>query len=293
MSEAEVAYQAVRDLSIAGEASVALLCELTHVSRSGYYKWLRRAERPSRVEDEWLCATILEYHLKYKGILGYRRMTMYINRDYGKTYNQKRIRRWMRFLRLQSVIRRKRRRFLRATPEVTAENLLNREFTAEKPNQKWLTDVTEFKYGKDQKAYLSAILDLGDNSIVSYIVGHKNNNDLVFRTFTLAVAENPQAQPLFHSDRGYQYTSRAFRRMLENAGFQQSMSRPGRCLDNGPMEGFWGTLKSEMYVLNMFSTYDELEIAIKEYMEFYNNKRYQAKHKGLAPMEVRNQALAA
>lgn len=199
----------------------------------------------------------------------------------------------MRRMGLQSVIRRKRKNYIKSTPQITAENLLNRDFTAEKPNQKWLTDVTEFKYGQDSKAYLSAIFDLGDNSIVSYVLGHHNNNDLVFRTFTLAVDQNPGAKPLFHSDRGFQYTSRAFRKMLDDTGCTQSMSRVGRCLDNAPMEGFWGILKCEMYYLNKFNTYKELEREVEEYIYFYNNKRYQAKYKGLAPLQARNQALAS
>lgn len=199
----------------------------------------------------------------------------------------------MRRMGLQSVIRRKRKNYIPSTPKVTADNILNREFKAEMPNQKWLTDVTEFKYGNDMKAYLSAIFDLGDNSIVSYVLGHSNNNELVFRTFNLAVKENPGAKPLFHSDRGFQYTSLAFRKMLDDTGCTQSMSRVGRCLDNAPMEGFWGILKCEMYYLNKFNTYQELEKGVEEYMYFYNNKRYQSKYKGLAPLQVRNQALAA
>ena len=144
---------------------------------------------------------------------------------------------------LQSVIRRKRKNYIPSIPKVTADNILNREFKAEMPNQKWLTDITEFKYGNDKKAYLSAIFDLGDNSIVSYVLGHSNNNELVFRTFNMAVKENPGAKPLFHSDRGFQYTSLAFRKMLDDTGCTQSMSRVGRCLDNAPMEGFWGNVK--------------------------------------------------
>lgn len=199
----------------------------------------------------------------------------------------------MRRMGLQSVIRRKRKNYIPSIPKVTADNILNREFKAEMPNQKWLTDVTEFKYGNDKKAYLSAIFDLGDNSIVSYVLGHSNNNELVFRTFNLAVKENPGAKPLFHSDRGFQYTSLAFRKMLDDTGCTQSMSRVGRCLDNAPMEGFWGILKCEMYYLNKFDTYQELEKGVEEYMYFYNNKRCQSKYKGLAPLQARNQALAA
>ncbi len=272
---------------------ISLLCEILCVSRSGYYKWLGRHKVNTPTENDWLSAIILEYYSKFKGIYGVRRLTNEINIDFSRNYNVKRIRRLMRRMGLQSVIRRKRKNYIPSKAQVTAENILNRNFKAEKPNQKWLTDVTEFKYGNGQKAYLSAIFDLGDNSIISYVLGHSNNNDLVFRTFKLAVKVNPTARPLFHSDRGYQYTSSAFRKLLDETGCTQSMSRVGRCLDNAPMEGFWGILKCEMYYLNKFETYMELEKAIEDYIYFYNNKRYQAKYKGLAPLQVRNQALAA
>ena len=151
---------------------------------------------------------------------------------------------------LKAVIRRKRPQYQRSTPEVTAENILNRDFTAEKLNEKWLTDVTEFKYGDNAKLYLSAILDLKDKSIVSFAMGRNNNNQLVFDTFDLAVSKYPDAHPIFHSDRGFQYTSKQFKTRLDKAGMIQSMSRVGRCIDNGPMEGFWGILKCEMYYLS-------------------------------------------
>ncbi len=194
---------------------------------------------------------------------------------------------------MKSVIRKKRKNYIPSTPEITAENILNREFHADKPNQKWLTDVTEFKLTNGQKAYLSAILDLGDKSIVSYVLGRFNNNQLVFDTFDLAVAANPDAHPLFHSDRGFQYTNRLFKNKLETIGATQSMSRVSRCIDNGPMEGFWGIIKSEMYYLHTFHTFEELKQAIDEYMDFYNMRRLQKKLKGLTPIEYRNQALVA
>lgn len=284
---------AIQDTVACKGHPVSLLCAVAGVARSGYYKWLKRPEMQGPSEEDWLCAKILEYYLAHKKTFGYRRMTMHINRDHKCAYNPKRIRRLMRRMGLKSVIRPKKRTYVPSTPEITAENILGRDFHADMPNQKWLTDVTEFKYGVDKKAYLSAILDLGDNSIVSYVLGHRNNNDLVFKTFNLAVQENPDASPLFHSDRGFQYTSKAFRKMLDEAGCTQSMSRVGRCLDNAPMEGFWGTLKCEMYYLSKFSTYEELEAAVEAYIHYYNNGRYQAKHKSLAPLEVRNQALAA
>jgi transposase InsO family protein len=194
---------------------------------------------------------------------------------------------------MKSVIRRKRPNYIKSTPEITAENILNRNFTAEKLNEKWLTDVTEFKFGDGGKMYLSAILDLKDKSIVAYSIGHSNNNILVGDTFDNAVRMYPDAKPLFHSDRGFQYTSRFFRAKLDAQGMTQSMSRVGRCIDNGPMEAFWGTLKAEMYYLNRFHDYDSLKMAIERYIAFYNGNRYQSKLGGLTPMEYRQLILAA
>jgi transposase InsO family protein len=199
----------------------------------------------------------------------------------------------MRAIEMKSVIRRKRPGYVKSTPQITAENTLNRNFTADKLNEKWLTDVTEFKYGAGSKLYLSAILDLRDKSIVSYAVGRSNNNKLAFDAFDAAVEKYPDAKPLFHSDRGFQYTNRVFRAKLDKQGMVQSMSRVGRCIDNGPMEAFWGTLKAEMYYLNRFNDYDSLKAAIDEYITFYNNGRYQIKLNGLAPLEFREMLLTA
>lgn len=225
------------------------------------------------------------------GIYGYRRMTMNLNRRLDKTFNHKRIRRLMRITGLQSVIRRKKKRYVKTTPQHVAANLLNREFTADKSNQKWLTDVTEFKYGNSQKAYLSAILDLHDKSIVAYVLGHSNNNHLVFSTLDTALEVSPGASPMIHSDRGIQYTSFGFKRRLDAAEMIHSMSRVGKCIDNGPMEAFWGILKCEKYYLHKYHTFEELSHSIDEYINFYNSKRLQKRLNGLSPMEFR--ALAA
>lgn len=199
----------------------------------------------------------------------------------------------MKSVNLTSVIRRKKKKYIHSTPQITAENVLNRQFETKESNKKWLTDVTEFKLTNGNKAYLSAILDLGDNSIVSYVLGKSNNNKLVFDTLDRAVEANPTAKPLFHSDRGFQYTCKTFKVKLNKIKAIQSMSRVGRCIDNGPMESFWGTLKSEMYYLRKFSTFEELEQAIDEYIEFYNVKRLQKKLKGMAPLEYRSHTLVA
>jgi len=139
------------------------------------------------------------------------------------------------------------------------------------------------------KLYLSAILDLCDRRIVAYKIGVSNNR-LVFDTFDEAVKMNPNAHPLFHSDRGFQYTSKLFRAKLEKAGMTQSMSRVGRCIDNGPMEGFLGILKSEMYYLRKFTDEQELISAIENYIHFYNTGRYQRRLKCMTPMEFHNAA---
>lgn len=238
-----------------------------------------------------LLVEIIKLNKEVKGIYGYRRMTMNLNRRLGQAFNYKRIYRLMSLSGIQSVIRRKNKRYVKSLPQHIAENLLNREFSADKPNQKWVTDVAEFKYGTSQKAYLSAIMDLHDKSIVGYVLGHSNNNDLVFKTLDMAIEASPGASPMVHSDRGYQYTSYGFKRILDSAGITHSMSRVSKCIDNGPMEGFWGILKCEMYYLNKYYTYEDLSNAIDGYIIFYNTQRLQKNLNSLSPMEYR--ALAA
>jgi putative transposase len=235
---------------------------------------------------------ILEAYEERNGILGYRQMTIKLNREHNLKVNHKRIFRLMRILNLRSVCRRKRKTYVKSAPEITAGNVLNREFRSDKFGEKWLTDVTEMKYGLEGKAYLSAILDLGDKSIVSFVIGHSNNNELVFKTFDIAHRTHPNVKPIFHSDRGYQYTSKGFKRKLDIAGMTQSMSRVSRCIDNGPMEAFWGILKSEMYYLIKFNTFVELEETVIEYINYYNNQRYQKRLKCMTPIEYRQYLLS-
>lgn len=269
------------------------MCRIIGVARSAYYKWLSRTESEKDKENKVILNAMIQLYNEAQGIYGYRRMKLNINRILGKEYNHKRIYRLMRSINMKSVIRRKRKIYIPSTPQITADNILNRDFHADKPNQKWLTDVTEFKLTDGTKAYLSAILDLHDNSIVSYVLGKSNNNVLVFGTFDKAVVSNPNANPLFHSDRGFQYTSRSFKNKLDEIGAIQSMSRVSRCIDNGPMEGFWGIIKSEMYYLRKFHDFDELQLSVDKYIEFYNTKRLQKKLKGLTPIEYRNQTLVS
>ncbi len=235
-----------------------------------------------------LISLIRDAYEEKNGILGYRQMTIKLNREYNLKVNHKRIYRLMNILNLKSVCRKKRKNYIKSTPEITADNILNRYFEAKEFGEKWLTDVTEMKYGLGGKGYLSAILDLSDKSIVSFVLGHSNNNELVFKTFDIAHTEHLDAKPIFHSDRGFQYTNKSFKKKLDDAGMLQSMSRVSRCIDNGPMEAFWGMLKSEMYYLRKFNSYSELEEAVINYIEYYNNHRYQKRLRCMTPIEYRN-----
>ena len=282
-------YIAIQYLNKTECYPIEKLCVKLHLSRAGYYKWKQRKPSQSQLVNEQLVEWIREYYEEQNGILGYRQMTITINREKKTHFNKKRIRRLMQILHLKSVCRKARYNYIKSTPEVTAANVLNRDFSAEAPNEKWLTDVTEFKYyvgAEVKKIYLSAILDLYDRRIVSYKIGDSNNNDLVFKTFDEAVTLNPKAHPLFHSDRGFQYTNKIFHQKLIDAGMRQSMSRVGRCIDNGPMEGYWGILKSEMYYLRKFTDREELIKAIENYIHFYNTKRYQFKLNCMTPMDL-------
>ena len=264
------------------------LCAILGINRSSYYKWSKREPSTKQMENEEIISWIKELYEERNGILGYRQMTITINRVHNVSYNKKRIRRLMQILDLKSVCRIKKKTYIPSTPETEADNVLNRKFYADAHNEKWLTDVTEFKYyvGPEvRKLYLSAILDLYDKRIVAYNIADSNNNQLVFDNFDEAVALNPDAHPLFHSDRGFQYTNMTFYNKLQAAKMRQSMSRVGRCIDNGPMESFWGMLKSEMYYLRRFTDRDDLIQAIDNYIYFYNNSRYQKRLRCMTPME--------
>nr|WP_239635540.1 IS3 family transposase [Paenibacillus sp. H1-7] len=286
----ETVYLAIRALHKDESMSIQHLCEIARIARSSYYKWLNCEPSSHELENEQLMQVMMDIYEKVERTFGYRQLTLHMCKQTGKAINHKRVYRLMKLKAIQSVIRRKKPKYMRSTPQQVAENLLNREFQATAPNEKWVTDVTEFKYGHGQKAYLSAILDLHDKSVVSYVMGHSNNNPLVFQTLERALQAAPGSRPMLHSDRGFQYTSLDFKKILDENKMSQSMSRVGRCIDNGPMESFWGTLKCEKYYLHRYETFDDLKRDIEAYICFYNNERLQAKLNGLSPMEFRNKA---
>ncbi|TFD94488.1 IS3 family transposase [Jeotgalibacillus sp. R-1-5s-1] len=285
-------FQAIHDYHEETKASIQLLCQLLEVSRSGYYKWLNHTPTDQQEENEWLLGEIKRLFNKHQGILGYRRITVFINRRFKKQYNRKRIRRLMIKLCLKSFIRRSNGYCTKTSYVNIEDNVLNRAFTASQPNQKWVTDITHLHYGLGNKAYLSVIKDLYDGSVVAYKVGHFNNNALVMDTLKAAIEANPDANPLLHSDRGSQYTSKEYRYITTQAGITRSMSRVGKCIDNAPIESFFGHFKCEKYTLKPYKSYEELVNDIDQYMRFYNEERYQEKLNNLAPMEYRYQAVA-
>ena len=273
--------------------SINWMCKQLELSRAAYYKWLHRDVPEQELENIKLAELIKEYDERFNHILGYRRMTSWINHFNHTDYKRKRVHRIMKKLGIHSVIRKKKKKYATSTPESVAENKLGRDFYASVPNEKWVTDVTEFKVpGEQKKLYLSAILDLYDRYPVAYVISTKNDNRLVFKTFDKAISLNPDAKPLFHSDRGFQYTSKVFKRKLEEQEMEQSMSRVGHCIDNGPTEGFWGIIKSEMYQMYEIINEETLRYAITDYIRFYSEERPQDRYQCKTPLEVRMEALS-
>ena len=270
--------------------SIKKLCEVIEVSRSGYYKWLRREPSASELESERWAKEVKAIFENSHQIYGVVRMKWAIYRELGLVMNIKKVRRLMRQMGLQSVIRRKRANYIKSTPLHIAENIINRDFEATRPNQKWFTDVSYLKLKNGTTVYISAIIDRYDQSIVSYVIRTRNDNQLVMETLKKAFRKNPGATPIIHSDRGFQYTSLEYQRLKSIYKFEVSMSRVSKCLDNQPIESFFGTLKCEYYNRHTFESVEELVKGVDAYIHFYLTKRYVPKFNGLTPNEYRKLA---
>lgn len=264
------------------------------LNRASYYKWLSRTPNSKAIEDKKLVQYIIDLEERHHYTLGYRRVTGYLNKELGTNYNQKKIRRLMRVNNIMCVIRPKRLRQTTPSEQQVAENILNRQFEASRPNEKWCTDITEIiqaPFTNSNRLYLSAIIDLYDNSIVHYELSTSITTDLVLNTLSGALEANPGAHPMIHTDRGAQYTSYAFKNLVSQHKLTHSMSRVGSCLDNAPIERFWGTLKAETYYSHHYRSEEEFTDAITGYFDYYNYQRYQERFGMKAPMEVRSEAL--
>lgn len=282
-------YEAIRGLSNDGTYAVWKLCRILRLARSAYYRWLKNSKSKSELENEEIAAKVAKIHAAHPD-MGYRRIRDELDRNHSIHVNDKRVLRISRAINIKSTIKHRRHGCTRtvASPEYIARNYLNRQFYADAPNIKWLTDVTEFRYyagAEIRKLYLSAILDLYDRRIIAHTIGDHNNNSLVIDTVDAALSAEPGTHPLFHSDRGFQYTSCICHERLRKAGIRQSMSRAAHCLDNGPMEGFWGIIKREMYYGHRFTDREELTGAINSYIHYYNYQRFQRCLAVMTPME--------
>lgn len=286
------AYTAIKELSEDhDDYPVSEMCRILGINRAAYYKWKNHGNSQNDNLNELIAGKVEKIHAGHPD-MGYRRIRDTLEHDHDINVNDKRILRVCRKKKIQSYVKHRYNCCTKpaSDPAYIAENILNREFKSDRPNEKWLTDVSEFKYGigedeKKGKIYLSVILDLCGNRPIAIEYSDHNDNPLVFNTFDKALSANPGAKPIFHSDRGYQYTSKIFRQKIVDAGMTQSMSRVGRCIDNGPMEGFWGTMKREMYYGRKYKTKEALIKAIEDYIDYYTNKRVQRNLGVVTPME--------
>jgi putative transposase len=264
-----------------------LLLKAAGLARSTFYYQAKRALRAD--EDESVSARIQQIYTQHRGCYGYRRITAVL-RQTGQVINHKMVQRLMNSLGLQSVIRRKKYRSYRGEVGRTAANLLSRQFTADAPNQKWVTDVTEFSVGKE-KLYLSPVMDLYNGEIIAYETSTRPVLTLVSSMIKKALTRlSPSQAPMLHSDQGWQYQHDHYRRLLKERGLTQSMSRKGNCLDNAAMESFFGTLKAEFFHLCRFDDVAKLQNGIGQYIDYYNNQRIKLKLKGMSPVQYRTQA---
>ena len=269
-----------------------LLLEAAELSRSTFYYQVNALAHPDEGEEE-LRERIRAIYDENQGRYGYRRITLELANQ-GEAINHKRVQRLMAELGLQSRVRIKRYRAFKGAANVVVSNDLGRQFEAQTPNQKWVTDVTEFKV-QGMKLYLSPIMDLYNGEIVAYQMKRRPVFDLVGEMLDQAIKKlSPEDRPMIHSDQGWHYQHENYRHKLAKHSLKQSMSRRGNCLDNAAMESFFGTLKSEFFYLNSFDSIESLEAGLAEYIRYYNEDRIRLKLKGLSPVKYREQvALAA
>jgi putative transposase len=267
---------------------MAGLLKLAQLPRSTFYyqqSLLGKDDKYQQLKD-----TIQAVFTRHHGRYGYRRVTAAV-RQMGSQVNHKTVRRLMGTLGLKSLVRPKKYRSFKGEVGKAAANELQREFSAEAPNQKWVTDVTEFNVA-GEKLYLSPVLDLYNGEIVAFETNKRPVFELVSVMLKKALNKlGPDERPMLHSDQGWQYRMPAFQRQLQERELLQSMSRKGNCHDNAPMESFFAVLKSEFFHLNKFASVEALREGLAEYIDYYNHDRIKLKLNGLSPVQYRTQTL--
>ena len=260
--------------------------QLVDLKRSTFFYHLaEKDDKNAAIKQE-----IVRIYHENDGNYGYRRITLALREIW--LINHKKVQRLLQQLGLKGKSKHKRKKYYSYRGEVgkIADNLLQQDFHATAPNQKWVTDVSEFKCAEG-KLYLSPIKDLFNGEIIAYDVARNPNFEQISRMMKQAVARLDGATPILHSDQGWQYQMASYQSILKQNGIIQSMSRKGNCLDNSAMESFFGRLKTECYFGKRFETFEQLEQAIHEYIHYYNHERIQVKLKGLSPVEYRTQSL--
>ncbi len=265
--------------------------ELPQISKSDYYYVMSKKDKD--LKNDEIMNRIIGIYYHHKGRYGYRRIHLQLLRE-GISINRKKVARLMRRMGLFGIRRNKRRySSYQGTIGKVADNIIERDFFADKPNQKWYTDITEFNL-RGEKVYLSPILDGYAGDIVSYSISRRPDFYQIIDMLNKAFRDNPDAYDLiFHSDQGWQYQHFNYQKILLDHGIIQSMSRKGNSLDNGLMENFFGLLKTEIFYDQeyLYKDADELIKAIEDYITYYNNERIKVRLKGSTPVEFRNQAL--
>ena len=273
------------------EFSLDILLKAIKLARSTYYYHLKQLDKPDK--DQELKAEIQSIFIEHKGNYGYRRIHLEL-RNRGYLVNQKRVQRLMKVLNLQAKMRQK-RKYSSHKGDVgkKAENLIQRQFEGSKTMEKCYTDVTEFAIpASAQKLYLSPVLDGFNSEIIAYNLSTSPNLEQVKTMLEQAFTEKHYENTILHSDQGWQYQHDSYHQFLEAKGIQASMSHKGNSPDNGMMESFFGILKSEMFYgyEKSFQSLKQLEQAIVDYIDYYNNKRIKVKLKGLSPVQYRTKS---
>ncbi len=268
------------------EFKIVLLIEIAGIPRSTYYYYSKGFDNPKPDKYAQVKAEIRRIYDECKGRYGYRRITSNLRNK--RKINHKTVQRLMREMGIFCRVRMKKYNSYRGEVGKAAPNLLERDFKADKPNQKWVTDVTEFAlFGT--KLYLSPIIDLFNGEVVSYNLSYHPNMLQVTDMLEKAFAKIPDNTNLIlHSDQGWQYQHKQYQRMLQSKGIRQSMSRKGNCLDNACAENFFSLLKTELLYLQEFYSVEHFIKELHEYIEWYNTKRIKLKLDGLSPVQYRS-----
>jgi putative transposase len=257
------------------------------MARSTFYYYLKKFAQPEK--DSWVKAEIMAIYKQHKGRYGYRRITATL-KSKGLKINHKKVERLMKESGIKSLVRIKKYQSYKGQQGTISRNLLKRDFKARKPYQKWVTDVTEFAIG-GKKLYFSPILDLYNSEVVSYSISERPDFNQTMDMLKKALKKLPAtARPILHSDQGWQYQMKTYQYHLRKNKIRQSMSRKGNCLDNAVMENFFAILKSELFYIEQFKSYESLQQAIIDYVHYYNHDRIKLKLNGLSPVQYRTQA---